>query len=109
MLNCGATVRDKLAVVLCCGLAESFTVIATVAVPEAVGVPLMTPAVLIDNPLGKPVADQLKGPVPPLDASVALYAEFTTPFAIEAVVIVNGEAITSGRLTVTLWGGVPES
>jgi hypothetical protein len=44
----------------------------TLKVPEAVGVPLITPAELIDRPPGSPLADQVIVPVPPVAARVAL-------------------------------------
>ena len=52
--------RVNVAVLDCCGLPESFTVIATeVNVPYVVGVPLIAPVPeLIDNPVGKPLSDQ---------------------------------------------------
>ena len=42
--------------VACVGLVESVTVRVTEAVPLAVGVPLMTPAGLMESPAGKPDA-----------------------------------------------------
>ena len=50
----------------------SLTVICTLLyVPAVVGVPLMAPdELLIVKPAGRPVADQVKGVTPPLDATV---------------------------------------
>ena len=54
-------VSERFFVVLrCVGSVESVTVTATVKVPEAVGVPLITPVeAAIVRPAGKPVAVQL--------------------------------------------------
>jgi hypothetical protein len=70
------------------GAVESFTVMATVAVPAAVGVPEIVPVELpIDNPLGSPLAPNLYGVVPPVAATLLLYAEPTVPLDSEVVVI----------------------
>jgi hypothetical protein len=50
--------------------AESVACTVTEKLPEAVGVPEMTPAELIERPLGRPEADQVYGGVPPVAASV---------------------------------------
>jgi hypothetical protein len=66
-------VMDRLAFAVCWGLLESFTVTFAVLVPAAVGVPPITPVLaLIVNPAGRPVADQVKGVVPPVAATVAV-------------------------------------
>ncbi len=70
------------------------TVTLTVLVPAAVGVPLITPAVLIVRPAGRPVAVQVYGDVPPLAASVALYDVPTAPGDNDAVVTVTGARMT---------------
>jgi hypothetical protein len=58
MVNGETTVSDKLAVVLSWVALESFTVTATVLVPVAVAVPLITPdPALMERPPGSPVAD----------------------------------------------------
>lgn len=50
---------------------ESITAITTLYVPVAVGVPEMTPVlVLIDSPVGRPVAFQATGVVPPFRVGV---------------------------------------
>ena len=51
-----------------------------VNVPAVVGVPLMTPVeALIDRPVGRPVAENVYGGVPPLADSVRLTAVPTVP------------------------------
>jgi len=57
----GKIVTDRLAVAVCCGVPESFTVIVTLAfVTAVVGVPVIAPVVaLIDSPAGSPLADQI--------------------------------------------------
>jgi hypothetical protein len=66
-------VMDRVAVAVCCGVPESFTVTLAVLVPATVGVPLITPVVaLIDNPAGRLVADQVYDVTPPVAATGAL-------------------------------------
>lgn len=57
----GTTVIAKLALALIAvGVVVSVTEIVAVLVPVVVGVPLITPVPeLIDNPAGRPVADQV--------------------------------------------------
>jgi hypothetical protein len=56
----GLIVMERLALAVCWGLLASFTVMVAVLVPADVGVPLITPVlVLMANPAGKPVADQV--------------------------------------------------
>jgi hypothetical protein len=50
--------------------AESVACTVTEKLPEAVGVPDMTPAELIERPLGRPEADHVYGGVPPVAARV---------------------------------------
>jgi len=70
MVNTPTTVMlNDLAAV---AFAESVTVRVTEKLPAAVGVPDMTPAELIERPLGRPEADQVYGAVPPEAASVWL-------------------------------------
>jgi hypothetical protein len=45
---------------------------ATEKVPDAVGVPVIAPAELIESPAGRPVAVHVAVPVPPVAATVAL-------------------------------------
>jgi hypothetical protein len=42
-----------------------------ICVPAAVGVPLIVPLVLIESPLGRPLADHMYGVLPPVAARVA--------------------------------------
>src|SRR6185312_10223983 len=86
--------------VRCVGLVESVTVMATVLVPAAVGVPLIAPVEEFRfNPAGRPVADQVYGVVPPDAASVAPgYAVLTTPDGNEDVVMVSCPMIVSEKL-----------
>ena len=73
MLNTGMMVMERLAVVVCCGVPESFAVIAAVVVPAVVGVPVMAPVdALMFSPAGRPVADHVIAPVPPVAATVAV-------------------------------------
>src|SRR5260370_39438702 len=81
---------DRLAVaVRWVGLVESVTVMAAVLVPPALGVPVITPAVLIESPAGKPVAVKVKGATPPLSRTCTLYAVPTVPLGSWDVVIVT--------------------
>ena len=50
---------------------ESFTVSAAICVPAVVGAPPIVPALLIESPLGRPLADHVYGEVPPVAPSVA--------------------------------------
>src|SRR5579883_1151918 len=50
---------------------ESFAVIATICVAAKVGVPLIVPALFIERPLGRPLADHVYGELPPLAVTVA--------------------------------------
>ena len=71
--------------------------IEAVKVPEAVGVPLMVPALLIERPLGRPLADQLYGETPPVAASVAEYAVPTVPAGRVVVEITSGAGGPVGK------------
>ena len=53
------------------GLVESVTVMATLFVPDPVGVPVICPAVLILSPTGRPDATNVYGVVPPVAFTVA--------------------------------------
>ena len=68
---------------------ESRTVIEAEKLPDAVGVPLIVPALLSERPPGKPLADQLYGETPPVAASVAEYAVPTVPAGRVVVEIVS--------------------
>src|SRR5687768_10010066 len=62
-----------------------------VDVPAAVGVPTIAPTVWSDSPAGsEPVTiDQLNVPLPPVAASVWLYATPTVPLGSDVVTIVG--------------------
>jgi hypothetical protein len=68
-----ATCSASVAVAVSAGESESVTVATTLKSPDAVGVPEITPAELMFNPAGKPVADQEYGGVPAVAVSVAEY------------------------------------
>ena len=70
MANCAAIVSDRLAVAVCCGVAESCTLTEMLVVPAVVGVPLKTPPELSESPPGNVGADQTSVPVPPVAARV---------------------------------------
>jgi hypothetical protein len=88
----GAGAEATLIVSLALALAfvESSTVIEAEKLPDAVGVPLMVPALLSERPPGKPLAVQLYGGTPPVAASVAEYAVPTVPPGRVVVEIVSG-------------------
>jgi uncharacterized membrane protein len=82
----------KLFVMLCAGELASVTLTVNEAVPAAVGVPLICPALLSVNPTGNAPEDidQLYGAVPPLAESVAAYAVCTVPEGNELTAIASG-------------------
>ena len=68
-----AMVIEKGPEAVCCGVLESFTVMVALVVTMADGVPLITPVLeVIDKPAGRPVADHVKGVVPPCAVIVAV-------------------------------------
>jgi hypothetical protein len=67
------------------------TCITTVKVPDAVGVPVIAPAPEMESPLGNPVAENAYGPVPPIAATLAEYAEVVDPTGRPVVVIPRTE------------------
>jgi hypothetical protein len=70
---CSTTVILKSFVAVCWGLLESIAWTVKLKVPEAVGVPEMTPVPLLsDRPVGSDplVIDHVYGEVPPLAAKV---------------------------------------
>ena len=69
----------------------------TELVSAALGVPEITPPVLMVSPEGSPVAVHDNGALPPLAARVAEYAIPTTPFANDAVVTDGAAAIVIER------------
>ena len=68
MVNAAATVMVNVWVAVAC--AESVTFRVTEKLPATAGMPDMTPAELIERPLGRPDADQVYGGVPPVAARV---------------------------------------
>ena len=74
IVNGGSTLTVTLneLVAVCGGEAESATVTEKLYPPVVVGVPLSTPAVLSESQDGKPVADQVSLPTPPLAVNVTL-------------------------------------
>jgi hypothetical protein len=87
-------VRLRLAVASSAGELESVAITVKEKVPDAVGVPLIWPELLSVNPPGKvpELTVQLYGLLPPLAASVAVYALLTSPLPSEVVVTVSGTA-----------------
>jgi hypothetical protein len=90
------TTNARLFVALCfVGEVESVTVTETVEVPVAVAVPVIAPVeLLIDSPLGNPLALKLYGGVPPVATTEPLYA-------IPAVAAVNVVVVIDNALAVT--------
>jgi len=76
--------------------AESKTLIEAAKVPEATGVPLILPALLIVRPPGSPLADHVYGETPPVAANVAEYAVPTVPAGSEVVEIASGAGVGVG-------------
>jgi hypothetical protein len=70
MVNAAATVMVNALVAV--AFAESVACTVTGKLPEAVGVPDMMPAELIERPLGRPDADQVYGGVPPVAANACV-------------------------------------
>ena len=79
----------RFAIAVSCGMVESVTVTVTVVLPNDVGVPVTWPEVLIERPVGRPIALNVYGPVPPVAATVAAYATPVVPAGSELVVITN--------------------
>ena len=72
-------------------------------VPVAVGIPLIKPETAFSvSPAGRPVADHVEGPLPPVPARVTLYAEFSTPPGSDSVRRNSSGAMVSERLVVAL-------
>src|SRR5580704_13105607 len=86
----GAAATPIVSLALTLALVESRTVIEALKVPEAVEIPLMVPALLIERPLGRPLADHVYGETPPVAASVAEYAVPTVPPGRVVVEITSG-------------------
>ena len=75
---------------------ESFTVSEAICVPAVVGVPLIVPLLLIERPLGRPLADQVYGELPPVAARFAEYAVPTVPAGNAVVEITSGAGAGGG-------------
>src|SRR5579872_3567250 len=105
------TVRVNVLGTLNFGLVESVTVTITLLVPAADGVPEMVPAAgSIVKPLGRPVADQVYGVVPPLAAIGEEYATPAVPPLSEAVVMDSAPAMVIGNVFCDeRWVGLVES
>ena len=88
------TVSEKAFVAVCAGMELSVTPTVTLNVPDAVGVPEITPADDNVNPGGNDPAatDHKKGPVPAARVSCWEYAVPTEPLLSERVLMVNAEA-----------------
>jgi hypothetical protein len=105
----------KFAVAVFAGALESVTRTVKDTVPDAVGVPLITPPLLTLNPAGKdpPESDQLYGVLPPVAAKVAEYALLTVPPGRDVVVIATGGVTTAAtamlRFAVAVFAGALES
>ena len=82
--------RDKVKAALWVALELSVTVTVKEALPAAGGVPVKTPAALRVSQLGKPVADHVYTPLPPVAANVM---EKAAP----AVAAGNGEAVAMAK------------
>lgn len=75
---------------------ESLTVKDAICVPAVVGTPLIVPVLLMERPLGRPLADQVDGETPPVAESVAEYAVPTVPPGSVVVEITNGAGAGAG-------------
>ena len=77
------------------GTLESVALTVKLDVPAVVGVPVMLPLAANANPVGSAPAetDQVIGVAPPVDCSVALYAELTIPFGSVVVVTFTGAGL----------------
>ena len=71
------------------GVAESVTITVIVPLNGAAGVPVIWLPLSVSVE-GRPEAENVYGPVPPLAVKVAEYAVPTVPFGSEVVVIVSG-------------------
>ena len=96
---------------VCAGTELSVTLIVTLTVPAAVGIPLITPLLDSDSPAGRVAGgtDQLRGvAVVGAAVNVCEYAVLMRPLASEVVVITCGMLIVKGRLT-AVCAGLPLS
>ena len=111
-MKIAATVSEKLLLASCCGEDESATCTLNENVPVAVGVPEITPAVLKESPPGKDEPDEsdhASGAMPPVVASVCVYAAPNFAGARPVVVIASGAAIRMVSDCVLVCCGVPLS
>ena len=69
---------------------ESFTDSEAICVPAVVGVPLIVPVLLMERPLGRPLADHAYGETPPVAARFAEYVAPTVPAGRVDVEMVSG-------------------
>jgi hypothetical protein len=103
MTSCVTTVSTSVLEALCCGEVESVTVMVTLLVPAAVGMPDMTPVpALMVKPAGSPLAAQEYGCVPPAASASAAYDVPVIPIGNDAVVIESPELITSDSVFVAV-------
>ena len=101
-VGAGAEATPIVSLALTLAFVESRTVIEALKVPDAVGVPLIVPALLMERPLGKPLADQLYGETPPVAASVVEYAVPTVPAGRVVVEIASGAGTDDAPLNATI-------
>jgi hypothetical protein len=88
----------------CVGVVASVTVMVTLLVPDAVGLPEIVPdAESIANPAGNPVAVQVYGVVPPVAATGALYETPTMPPGSDEVLIARATPIVIEKGFETIW------
>ena len=101
---------NRFETVKCDGVVESVTLTSTVLVEGDVGIPVITPALLMLKPVGSPDADQVYGAVPPLAASVTEYA-VPTGCAGSPVVVMDGPDLMRmlRLLEIVRWLGDVES
>jgi hypothetical protein len=111
MVTFAAIVRFKAAVAVCAvGVVESLTVMCTRPVLAAAGVPEIAPVVaLMLRPCGRSADDHVYDCVPPVAATVALYAVVARPFGRVVVVMLSCGVMTrvSCRVAVKCDGVVP--
>ena len=105
----GLIVNDKVLVAVFAGLAESVTMMVTLDVPAAVGMPVIWFAVTV-RPAGSPVAENVYGETPPVAPKFAVYADPTTPVLRLVVETASaGGLIVNDRVFVAVFAGLAES
>jgi hypothetical protein len=101
MASTGAITSARVLVAVVCAGLESLTVMETLLVPPADGVPLIAPVLGFRvSPPGSPVADHVYGPCPPAAANVPAYGTPATPLDRAVVVTVRALLMVSVRLLV---------